>query len=260
LLEIFNFQNLRAACRTPWRTLTYGTGDLQSPGADSPAGSPEIVVPRLPVLSKSCLFDRTGGMAQNIQKTKLILASKSPRRSYLLKQAGIAFDVIPSDFDENRVAMDDPAQYVRTLANAKAGEVSDRFPDRWVIGADTIVLINGKVLGKPRDMPSARTMLEQLSGQTHQVYTGFTLCCRKLQKRISDIASTDVTFKQLTKNEIEWYLHTKEPFDKAGAYAIQGLGTFLVKRINGSYTNVVGLPVCEVIEHLIKENVIRMRG
>ena len=199
-------------------------------------------------------------MAENIQKSRLILASKSPRRSYLLKKAGIAFDVIPSHFDENSIAINDPAQYVRTLSNAKAQEVAGRFPDRWIIGADTVVLIDGKVLGKPRDMPSARIMLEQLSGQTHQVFTGFTICCRRLQRHITDVVRTDVTFKELTQNEIEWYIHTAEPFDKAGAYAIQGLGTFLVKRINGSYTNVVGLPVCEVIEHLIKEEVIRMQG
>ncbi len=198
-------------------------------------------------------------MVKNIQKTKLILASKSPRRSVLLHQAGIEFDVIPSNFDENSVPLEDPGQYVRTLSRAKAQEVAARYPDRWVIGADTIVLINGKILGKPSDKPSARTMLRQLSGQTHQVYTGFTICCFSRQKEFTDVASTDVTFKKLTKDEIEWYIQSHEPFDKAGAYAIQGLGTFLVKRINGSYTNVVGLPVCEVIEHLIKAGVLRMK-
>jgi len=198
-------------------------------------------------------------MVTNNQKTKLILASKSPRRSYLLNKAGIEFDVIPSNFDENSVTLEDPDQYVRTLSRAKAQDVAARYPDRWVIGADTIVLINGKILGKPRDKPSARTMLGQLSGQTHQVYTGFTICCFNRQKEFTDVASTDVTFKKLTKKEIEWYIQSREPFDKAGAYAIQGLGTFLVKRINGSYTNVVGLPVCEVIEQLIKQGVIRMQ-
>jgi septum formation protein len=205
-------------------------------------------------------FDRTSAMVKNIQKTKLILASKSPRRRYLLNQAGIEFDVIPSHFDENSVPLDDPAQYVRTLSRAKAQDVASIYPDRWVIGADTIVLINGKILGKPSDKPSARTMLEQLSGQTHQVYTGFTICCFSRKKKFTDVACTDVTFKKLTKDEIEWYIQSHEPFDKAGAYAIQGLGTFLVKRINGSYTNVVGLPVCEVIEHLIKEGIIRMQA
>jgi septum formation protein len=199
-------------------------------------------------------------MVLTIQKYRLILASSSPRRSYLLKQAGIEFDVIPSNFDESRVVLQDPFQYVRTLAQAKAEDIALGYPDRWIIGADTIVLINGKVLGKPKDKSAARDMLEQLSGQTHQVYTGFTICCVGLQKQFTDVVTTDVTFKKLTSDEIKWYIHTEEPFDKAGAYAIQGLGTFLVERINGSYTNVVGLPVCEVIGYLIKEGVIRMQG
>jgi septum formation protein len=199
-------------------------------------------------------------MALEIQKYKLILASNSPRRSYLLKQAGMEFDVIPSNFDESRVAFLDAAQYVQALSNAKAEDVAKKYPGRWVIGADTIVLIDGKVLGKPKDKQAARAMLERLSGQTHQVYTGFTICCIDRRKHFSDVVVTDVTFKKLTSDEIKWYTDTDEPFDKAGAYAIQGLGTFLVERINGSYTNVVGLPVCEVIARLIKEGVIHMQG
>ena len=193
------------------------------------------------------------------QKTRLILASKSPRRSYLLRQAGITFDVIPSRVDESQIPVGAPESHVGILARAKAEDVASRNPDRWVIGADTIVLINGDLLGKPKDKESAREMLRQLSGQTHQVYTGFSICCQERQKQISDTVCTDVTFKALTADEIEWYIQTDEPFDKAGAYAIQGLGAFLVRRINGSYTNVVGLPVCEVIEHLIKQGVIHMQ-
>ena len=199
-------------------------------------------------------------MVLTIQKYKIILASNSPRRRYLLKQAGIEFDVIPSDFDESLVALRDPCQYVRTLSRSKAESIALHYPDRWVIGADTIVSICGKILGKPKDPSEARAMLEQLSGQTHQVYTGFTICCVDLRKRFTDVVSTDVTFKTLTSDEIKWYIHTEEPFDKAGAYAIQGLGTFLVARINGSYTNVVGLPVSEVIEYLIREEVVRMQA
>jgi septum formation protein len=213
-----------------------------------------------PNLSNTRPFDKTGAMTLTIQKYRLILASNSPRRRYLLRQAGIEFDVIPSHFDESRVVFHDPFQYVQTLSQAKAGQVAAQYPDCWIIGADTIVLIHGKVLGKPRDRSGARAMLEQLSGQTHQVYTGFTICCDGLLKRFTDVVVTDVTFKKLTNDEIKWYSNTDEPFDKAGAYAIQGLGTFLVQRINGSYTNVVGLPVCEVIGHLIKEGVIRMQG
>lgn len=197
-------------------------------------------------------------MLNNIQNTKLILASKSPRRKYLLEQAGIKFEVIPSQFDENAMPLKTPDLYVQALSQAKAEEVALKYPGQWVIGADTIVLIDGQILGKPNGKDAARSMLEQLSGQTHQVYTGFTICCVEKNKTHTDAICTDVTFKELSPHEIEWYIHTDEPFDKAGAYAIQGLGTFLVKSIKGSYTNVVGLPVCEVIEHLIQEGVLQL--
>jgi len=186
----------------------------------------------------------------------LILASKSPRRRYLLEQAGLKFSVIPSRIDETRIPLSSPETYVRILSEAKAEDISKKHPEKWVIGADTIVLKNGDILGKPGSRDEARTMLKQLSGQTHQVLTGYALCCKAKNRMFSETIKTDVLFKHLTREEIEWYVHTKEPFDKAGSYAIQGLGTFLVKSINGSYTNVVGLPVCEVIEFLIKEGVI----
>jgi septum formation protein len=202
--------------------------------------------------------DRNDDMLNNIQHTKLILASKSPRRKYLLEQAGIEFDVIHSHFDESSIPLREPNLYVQDLSLAKAGEVARQYPDRWIIAADTIVIIDGQVLGKPKGKKAACRMLSQLSGQTHQVLTGYTICNVRLNKNTTDSIRTDVTFKHLTPNEIEWYIHTDEPFDKAGAYAIQGLGTFLVKTINGSYTNVVGLPVCEVVEILIREGVIKM--
>jgi septum formation protein len=182
----------------------------------------------------------------------LILASQSPRRRYLLEQAGLRFEVVPSGIDEAGFALTSPDRYVRRLAEAKALDVAAAHPDAWVIGADTIVLIDATVLGKPGGREEARAMLQRLSGRTHQVYTGYSICCRRRERTLTDVAVTDVTFKTLSDDEIEWYIHTDEPFDKAGAYAIQGLGTFLVRRINGSYTNVVGLPVCEVIEVLIE--------
>jgi len=187
---------------------------------------------------------------------KLILASNSPRRRYLLRQAGLLFAVIPSHVDESSIAVSSPPLYARELAVAKAMDVARSHPDSWVIGADTIVLIDGLILGKPDSKPHAVEMLERLSGQTHQVITGYCICRNSSGKCIVDSVRTDVTFKKLSAREIEWYAHTSEPFDKAGAYAIQGLGTFLVKSINGSYSNVVGLPVCEVIEHLIREGVV----
>jgi len=186
----------------------------------------------------------------------LILASKSPRRRYLLEQAGLKFSVTPSNIDEAKIPLSSPETYVRILSEAKADDISKKYPEKWVIGADTIVLNNGNILGKPGSRDDARTMLKQLSGQTHQVLTGYAICCKAKNRMFSETVKTDVLFKDLTHEEIEWYIHTKEPFDKAGSYAIQGLGTFLVKSIHGSYTNVVGLPVCEVIEFLLKEGVI----
>jgi septum formation protein len=186
----------------------------------------------------------------------LILASSSPRRRYLLEQAGLSFSVIPSSIDETSIPISSPEIYARVLAEAKADNVSEKYPEKWVIGADTIVLKDQTILGKPGSIAQARTMLKQLSGQTHQVLTGYSICCKVKNRKFSETVKTEVLFKNLADQEIEWYIHTTEPFDKAGAYAIQGLGTFLVKSINGSYTNVVGLPVCEVIECLIKEGVL----
>lgn len=195
-------------------------------------------------------------MKKIINNPFLILASESPRRKYLLEQAGLSFTVIPAGFDESSVEITAPEAYVKILAESKAGEVSGKYPESWVIGADTIVVIENTILGKPDSRSQAREMLKRLSGQIHQVFTGYAICCKAGNRIFSEAVKTDVMFKKLTDEEIEWYIHTKEPFDKAGAYAIQGLGTFLVKSINGSYTNVVGLPVCEVIEVLIREGVL----
>jgi septum formation protein len=197
-------------------------------------------------------------MQNSSNNIPLILASQSPRRKYLLEQAGLNFSIIPSNFDEESVTMMEPELYVQTLAKSKAADIARQYPKSWVIGADTIVMIDKNILGKPASRDDARVMLQNLSDRTHQVFTGYAIQCIAENSFFSEAIQTDVCFKKLTDQEIEWYIHTKEPFDKAGAYAIQGLGTFLVKQINGSYTNVVGLPVCEVIEHLLKEGVIRM--
>jgi septum formation protein len=189
-------------------------------------------------------------------KPLLILASKSPRRKYLLEQAGLEFSVLPSEVDEDEITVTEPDHYVKYLAEAKAKDISEKYPENWILGADTIVLIDGMILGKPGSKQDAFAMLKRLSGRTHIVYTGFCLICKKKNRLISQTVQTNVLFKELSDHEIEWYIHTPEPFDKAGAYAIQGLGTFLVKSIEGSYTNVVGLPVCEVIELLLKEGAI----
>ncbi len=216
-----------------------------------------------------CYFLTTAGFLSNIkrfviktpmpkqpQPNRLILASQSPRRRYLLEQAGLNFEVIPSTVDEDAFATQPPEKYVKTLALAKADQIARQHPACWVIGADTIVLIDGLILGKPDDGDQARHMLRQLSGNVHQVLTGFAVRSINHGHEYAAVVSTRVHFKNLSADEIEWYVQTAEPFDKAGAYAIQGLGTFLVRKLSGSYTNVVGLPVCEVIEHLIQQNVI----
>ena len=197
-------------------------------------------------------------MKKPVNGPGLILASQSPRRRYLLEQAGIEFSVIPSSFDENSVKPSSPDVYVRQLAESKARDISEQYADSWVIGADTIVFIDGNILGKPDSRVEARSMLERLSGKTHHVLTGYCICCHRIGRLFSDVVKTEVRFKKLTAREIDWYINSGEPFDKAGAYGIQGIGTFLVRRINGSYTNVVGLPVCEVMEFLIREKVIAL--
>ena len=182
----------------------------------------------------------------------MILASKSPRRYELLKQMGLDFDVIPSGVKEDFVQGETPEDHVIRLAEAKALEVGSRYPDCWVIAADTIVYINGSILGKPKSREEALEMLRRLSGQEHWVLTGFSV--RHLAKGIGDkeAVQTAVKVKTLSPVEMEWYIQTGEPFDKAGGYAIQGAGSFMIESIRGSYTNVVGLPLCELIQMLTR--------
>lgn len=188
---------------------------------------------------------------------QIILASKSPRRKELLSQAGLSFTIIPSAFDEDAVEIKDPAGYARHLAQNKALDIARQYPDSFVIGADTIVVVDGAVLNKPHDRDEARAMLARLQGRTHQVITGFCVASELAGHQHSEFCQTDVTFKPLSEAEMEWYISTDEPYDKAGGYAIQGLGSFMVAAVNGSYTNVVGLPVCEVLAHLHQIGVIR---
>ena len=191
-----------------------------------------------------------------LNKQKIILASKSPRRKELLSQASIAFDIIPSSVDETKIDERDPEKLVKKLSCLKAMDIAKKYPEKWILGADTIVCLNDLILEKPDSKKDAAKMLITLSNKEHTVFTGFTLCCLSKNRTIIDIVKTKVFFKKLTNNEIKWYLNFNEYADKAGAYAIQGKGAFFIKKISGSYTNVVGLPICEVIECFIKESII----
>jgi len=177
----------------------------------------------------------------------LILASQSPRRSELLQQAGIQFISRPTNVDETVLAGESPESYVKRVAEEKATAV-DAGPADIVLGADTVVVIDGQILGKPRDESDALRMLEALAGREHTVLTG--ICLRRSTETILDVAETRVWFLQLTQRELQEYVATGEPMDKAGAYAIQGLASKFIRQIEGSYTNVVGLPIELVYQHL----------
>jgi nucleoside triphosphate pyrophosphatase len=177
----------------------------------------------------------------------LVLASRSPRRQEILRQAGIAFTVRAADVDETPLANEKPEDYVQRLAEVKALAVP-REPGEIVLGADTTVVIDGEMLGKPADTADARRMLGLLAGRRHEVLTG--ICLRRDAGLICDWAATAVWFAPMTAREIEDYAASGEPMDKAGAYAIQGLASKFITRIEGCYFNVVGLPVALVYRRL----------
>jgi septum formation protein len=178
------------------------------------------------------------------------LASKSPRRIELLRQLGFEFDIIPSEIDEDLIQGEPPHEHVIRLAEAKALEIGSRYPDRWIIAADTAVFINGSILGKPKNGDEAVEMLSRLSGQEHLVLTGVSAHHVRKGKGGRQAVQTAVKMKLLLPAEMRWYVNTGEPFDKAGGYAIQGIGAFMIESIKGSYTNVVGLPLYELIQML----------
>ena len=176
---------------------------------------------------------------------KLILASQSPRRRELLARMGLDFTVISPRIDEDSFSDPDPAALVRTLSREKALAVAkEQESDTLVIAADTVVVLDGQTLGKPGDEAEAAAMLSALSGRSHEVYTGVTVC--QGSRAVSEAECTGVTFRPLTQEEIRHYVATGEPMDKAGAYGIQGFGSLLVEGIRGDYFNVVGLPVCRL--------------
>jgi septum formation protein len=174
----------------------------------------------------------------------LILASSSPRRAELLSAAGIEFEVVPVNVDESLQRLEPPGDHVRRLAREKADVAFARYPDRVVLGADTIVLVGGEMMGKPRDAADAIRMLRGLSGREHEVLTGIAIVSKR--GAVVEVARTRVWVNPLSDLEIKEYVATGEPLDKAGAYGIQGLGSKFIDRIQGSFSNVVGLPVALV--------------
>ncbi|GFO64498.1 Maf family nucleotide pyrophosphatase [Geomonas paludis] len=182
--------------------------------------------------------------------TTIVLASASPRRSELLESAGISFRVVPADICEDQLPGEEPVDHVLRLAEGKARAAAGMTEGRFFLGADTIVLCDGEIMGKPKDHADAQRMLRKLSGVPHEVVTGFAIYDRERDGAVVEAVRTKVFFKPLRDEEIDAYIATGCPFDKAGGYAIQGGAAHMVQKIDGSYTNVVGLPLCEVVEKL----------
>lgn len=182
-------------------------------------------------------------------KEKLILASKSPRRAEILQSVGWPFAQIAANVDETRNKSEDAIVYVKRLAQTKAATVARQVGNGLVLGADTVVVIAGEILGQPRDEEDARRMLKLLNGEWHEVLTGVALVrAGETSRTLVDHQSTRVRFCEMSAEEIDWYVSTGEPSDKAGAYAIQGRGAIFIEEIAGDYFNIVGLPIRLIYE------------
>ena len=179
---------------------------------------------------------------------QILLASASPRRRELLASAGVRFQVVPANIDESPLPGELPRDHALRLACEKAAWTSTHHPGGVVVAADTIVVLEDRILAKPADPADARRMLRDLSGRAHTVMTG--VCVRTGGREDAWVEETQVEFRKLTDADIDAYVATGEPMDKAGAYGIQGGAAHMVLRIEGSYTNVVGLPLAQVVEHL----------
>jgi septum formation protein len=195
---------------------------------------------------------------------RIILASKSPRRKEILENIGINFEVMESNIDESVADKEEPASAVKRLAYMKAYNISQNTEKNTIIiGADTVVAVGHMILGKPSNEAEAYGMLKKLSNGWHNVYTGICLMDASSEKSIIDYECTSVKFRELADDDINAYIKTGEPNDKAGGYAIQGLGSLFIEKIEGCYFNVVGLPIFKLNELFIKEfgiNLLYMRG
>lgn len=182
----------------------------------------------------------------------IILASASPRRKEILEKTGLKFKVDASDYEEEINYSLRPHELARFLSREKAKAIVNKYTNALIIAADTFIVFKGKILGKPHTEEEAKRMLKMLNNRTHSVITGFTIIDTDDNKKLSGSVETKVYFKKLTIKEIESYIKSKEPLDKAGAYAIQGLGAVIVKKIEGDYFNVMGLPLSTLMETLKK--------
>jgi septum formation protein len=191
----------------------------------------------------------------SVLDVEVVLASASPRRAAILAALGVAFRVLPADVDETLVAGEDAATAAERLARSKAMAIAD--PGVPVLAADTLVVCNGSILGKPKDPSDAARMLGRLQGRSHEVVTG--VCVRRGDELWSEVDSTRVTFAPLTEAEIAWYVGTGEPLDKAGAYHVDGRGSLFLESVEGSPSNVAGLPV-RLLRRLLREAGLRVGG
>lgn len=189
---------------------------------------------------------------------KIILASKSPRRKQLLKKILNNFEIIDSKLDESKIKLNTPKKYCLNLAQLKAKNVVKKFPKDLIIAADTIVCIKNNILGKPNNYNEAFEMIKSLSNRTHIVYTAVSIISEINKININFVEKTEVTFYDLSDNEIEDYIKRDKPFDKAGSYGIQDGSQLFVKAINGSYENVIGLPISKIYRYFIELNIINL--
>lgn len=187
---------------------------------------------------------------------RIILASASPRRKKLLEQLGLKFKVSVSNFEEKIDKKLDPHILAKKLSLGKAKDVAKKFQNAIIIAADTFVTFEGEILGKPNDKKDARRMLKLLSGTAHSIITGFTIMDSDTGRYVSKSVETKVYLKRLTDKEIDSYIKTGEPLDKAGAYGIQEKGAIFVEKIEGDFYNVVGLPIFELSKELKKFNIL----
>jgi septum formation protein len=181
---------------------------------------------------------------------KIILASSSPRRKELLTQIGLKFEVVPSNYVEDTNSRQNPHELAKLISRNKALAIASSYNNAIIIAADTFIVFDGNIMGKPCIKAHAREMLKKLSGKTHSVITGFTIMDTNSNKIVSKSIETKVQIRKLSLKEIDNYVKSKEPLDKAGAYAIQGLGSAFIEKIEGDYFNVMGLPLCILTQSL----------